>query len=167
MPPEIEVARAISEIFSALERLHTHGANDASGSRVRREAVHFLWELRDGPKLAESRPHSVSAREHRRSGLTIGLDYDHSIPVSCFMPELRRAAETPEQMLVALRTFVRPVILTSEEHRFLAERGLRSKMPTKCELNDAFARYREVGIAIEGTALKAQQSGPGANELDP
>ena len=154
MAPEIEVARAIAEIFSALDRLHREGASDASGSRVRREAVHFLWELREGAKLAASRPHSAAARERRKACATDGLEYDHSIPVACFMPELRRAATSPEAMLYALRTYVRPVILTSEEHGLLAASGLRAKMPASCAPSDPTARYRQAGIAFEEFALR-------------
>lgn len=152
MAPEIEVARTIADIFAALERLHEQGAGDASGSRVRREAVHFLWELRAGSKLAEARIHSIAARAQRRAGELAGLEYDHSIPVACFMPVLRRSAASPEMMLRALQTYVQPVILTSDEHRLLAARGLRSKMPAHCELDDPLARYRDVGIVIEASA---------------
>lgn len=151
MAPEIEVARAIADIFAALERLHQNGAADASGSRVRREAVHFLWELRAGAKLAETRPHSLAARAHRARGHLVGLEYDHAIPVACFMPILRRSAGSAETMLTALQTYVRPVVLTSDEHSRLAVGGLRSKMPIHCELHDALARYRELGIAIEAS----------------
>jgi len=152
MAPEIEVARAIADIFAALERLHEQGAGEASGSRVRREAVHYLWELRAGAKLAETRTHSLAARAQRRRGQVAGLEYDHSIPVACFMPVLRRSLASPEMMLHALQTYVQPVVLTSEEHNLLATQGLRSKMPDYCELHDALARYRSVGITIEASA---------------
>ena len=152
MAPEIEVARAISDIFVALERLHNHGTRDASGSRVRREAVHFLWELRTGSKLAETRAHSLAARVQRETGQLSGLEYDHAIPVACFMPVLRHSAGSPDTMLQALRTYVRPVVLTSVEHALLATQGLRSKMPADCELTDPLARYRAAGIAIETSA---------------
>ena len=154
MVPEIEVARTIADIFAALDRLHEQGASDASGSRVRREAVHFLWELRAGAKLAETRTHSLAARAQRRAGRLAGLEYDHSIPVACFMPVLRRAAGSPEMMLRALQTYVQPVVLTSDEHGLLALRGLRSKMPAHCDLHDGMARYREVGIAMEATPTR-------------
>lgn len=149
MAPEIKVARAIAEIFAALERLHQQGAVDASGSRVRREAVHFLWELRAGAKLAETRPHSLAARELRKTGQLADLEYDHSIPVACFMPVLRQSAGSPQRMLHALQTYVRPVVLTSNEHSLLAARGLRSKMPIDRDLADALARYREAGTGME------------------
>ncbi|MBX7133437.1 MAG: hypothetical protein K1X67_12255 [Fimbriimonadaceae bacterium] len=150
MAPEIEVARTIADIFAALERLHQQGARDASGSRIRREAVHFLWELRAGAKLAHDRAHSVAARAQRQAAQLGGLEYDHSIPVACFMPLLRQACGSAEMMLGRLKMLVRPVILTGDEHNLLAARGLRSKMPAGCEVTDTMARYRTAGIAIEG-----------------
>lgn len=149
MAPEIEVARTVAEIFTSLDRLHERGAKEASGSRIRREAVHFLWELREGPKLAEARRHSLAARMQRRVGDPAGLEYDHAIPVACFMPILRRSAASPEQMLQSLKTYVHPVVLTAAEHSLLAAQGLRSKLPARCELHDVLARYREVGVEVE------------------
>ena len=70
------------------------------------------------------------------------------------MPELRKAARSAESMLWALQTYVRPVILTSEEHNLLAARGLRAKMPERRNATDPGARYREAGIALEGSAFR-------------
>lgn len=60
-PSERQIAGSLCSIFSALEQLHDAGLRDGRASRVRREAVHFLWELREGTKLSEGRPHSVAA----------------------------------------------------------------------------------------------------------
>lgn len=60
-PAERQIAESLCSIFSALEQLHDAGLRDGQASRVRREAVHFLWELREGAKLSRDRPHSVEA----------------------------------------------------------------------------------------------------------
>jgi hypothetical protein len=58
-PDELQIAECLCSIFTALETLHGAGMRVGQASKVRREAVHFLWELREGAKLSAHRPHSV------------------------------------------------------------------------------------------------------------
>lgn len=146
-----QIAECICTIFTALEQLHANGMRDGQASKVRREAVHFLWELREGPKLSKERPHSVEAWSHRERGLKALLRYEHSVPVAVFMPILRAAAGSPSQMLAALKLYVRPVIVTEDESRRLAGSGLNHIMPAGSDADDWAVRYRAVGIALRGS----------------
>lgn len=150
-PSDLQIAECICTIFAALEQLHANGMRDGQASKVRREAVHFLWELRGGPKLSQKRPHSVEAWSHRERGLNALLRYEHSVPVAVFMPILRAAAGSPSQMLAALKLYVRPVIVTEDETRRLAGSGLNHTLPAGLSADDWGARYRAVGIALRGS----------------
>lgn len=151
MPSELDVATAIAVIFRAVERLHDLGLKDSRGSKVRREAIHFLWELRGVEKLAAERPHSVAARDYRRQGLTTLLRYEHSIPLATCMQILRAAASDPDVFLVALQKFVRPVIVLDSECQTLSRLRLGSSMPSGSKGDDPLARYVAAGIEIELT----------------
>lgn len=154
-PSERQIAESLCLIFSALEQLHDAGLRDGRASRVRREAVHFLWELREGTKLSEDRPHSVAAWACRMDGAKALLRYEHSVPVAVFMPVLRAAAGNPDAMLEALKRYVRPVIVTEDEAHRLAREGLNHSLPPGVEADDWAARYRTVGVRLrdEGSAL--------------
>lgn len=146
---EREIAASIADIFQAVERLHALGMPDARGSKVRREAVHFLWELREGPELDSRRPHSQAARAYRNRGETALLRYEHSIPLASCMGALRQAAADPDRMLLALRLYVRPVIVLEEECARLRQAGLNSRLPDGADAIDAIARYQAAGIKME------------------
>ncbi|RYG86162.1 MAG: hypothetical protein EON59_10615 [Alphaproteobacteria bacterium] len=148
-PSDLEIASAIAGVFRSVEMLHSAGWRDGRGAKIRREAVHFLWETRDVPKLSPHRPHSIRAREYRRSGDVGDLRYEHSIPLATYMPILRAASADPHQMLSALKLYVRPVIVLEEECRLLSRAGLNSLLPAGSEPHDALARYASVGILTE------------------
>lgn len=152
-PTERQIAESLCAIFSALERLHGAGMRDGQAARVRREAVHFLWELREGAKLSENRPHSVEAWTCRMEGAKALLRYEHSVPVAVFMPVLRAAAGNPDVMLAALKRYVRPVIVTEEEARRLASEGLNHTLPPGVEIDDWTARYRLIGVRLRGEGI--------------
>lgn len=149
-PSDEQIAECICTIFAALEELHANGMRDGQASKVRREAVHFLWELREGTKLSQDRPHSVEAWSHRERGIKDQLRYEHSVPVAVFMPILRAAAGDAIQMLAALKLYVRPVIVTEDESRRLASSGLNHSLPAGLKADDWRARYQAVGIALRG-----------------
>lgn len=149
MPTELLIATSIAEIFRAVEKLHDAGLRDSAGSRVRREAIHFLWETRDLTKLDARRPHSAAARAYRQTGETSELRYEHSIPLASYMPILRAAATDPAVMLLALHKFVRPVLVLESECRKLTAAGLASRMPANAMADDCNASYRAVGIEVE------------------
>ncbi|HEX6858885.1 MAG TPA: hypothetical protein VF138_01610 [Caulobacteraceae bacterium] len=149
MANELDIATAISRIFLAVEDLHSKGVSEAKGSRLRREAIHFLWETREQSKFDANRPHSVAARAYRATGATELLRYEHSIPLASYMPVLRKAAKEPELMLAALKRYVRPVIVLEDECRMLTKCGLASRLPVGAAPDDALARYRQAGIEIE------------------
>ena len=155
MASDLEIAQAVCGVFASVEALHAKGLPDARGSRVRREAVHFLWELRDQSKLAPERPHSAAARRQRQTGDTTDLRYEHAIPLATFMPTLRAAVTGgPEAMLSALRRFVRPVIVVDAECRRLTKVGLAASMPAAAAPDDPVARYRAAGIALEARDVR-------------
>lgn len=145
-----DIATAISGIFQNLEDLHRKGLPVARGSKVRREAIHFIWELRSGAKLDSSRPHSRAARDYRASGQTVRLRYEHSIPLASCMELLRAASADPNVFLAALQQYIRPVIVLDTESDLLRQKGLNSRLPQGASCDDGFARYRAVGIEIEG-----------------
>lgn len=147
-PTELQIAECLCAIFAALEGLHIAGMRDGRASKVRRESVHFLWELREGGKLSAERPHSAAAWDFRQGGGRGGLQYEHSVPVAVFMPILRAASRDPHSMLAALKRYVRPVIVTDEEARSLAASGLNHSLPAGVDLDDWAARYRQAGIAL-------------------
>lgn len=152
-PTDRQIAESLCSIFSALERLHDAGLRDGQASRVRREAVHFLWELREGAKLSEGRPHSVEAWACRMEGTKALLRYEHSVPVAVFMPVLRAAAGSPDAMLEALKRYVRPVIVTEEEALRLTKEGLNHSLPPGGEVDDWAARYRAIGVRLRDEGM--------------
>lgn len=149
MPADIEIAAAIANIFQALERLHESGMLDSKGGRIRREAIHFLWETRLKSKMDSSRRHSIAARASRQGGETALLRYEHSVPLASCMSLLRTASARPESMLSALETYIHPIIVLELECRLLTTAGLSSRMPPGAEAQDSMARYNAVGIEIE------------------
>jgi len=146
---ELDIAICIARIFDSVEDLHRKGLPDARGSRVRREAIHFLWETRELGKLDHRRPHSVAARAYRGSGLTELLRYEHSVPLATYMPQLRATARDPGAFLETLQRFVRPVIVLKSECDRLTAAGLASRMPMGIQADDFMARYRAAGVEIE------------------
>jgi hypothetical protein len=149
----VKTAEAICAIFLAVERLHDLGLPDARGSKVRRE-THFLWELREGAKLGDARPHSLPARLCRQRGQIGELTYEHSIPLATVMPLLRKAAGSPSRMLELLKKCVQPVLVTKEEGRRLASVGLGLRMPASARDYDPLTRYVQAGIEIEPARIE-------------
>ncbi len=90
----------------------------------------------------------MAAWDQRLGGERGGLQYEHSVPVAVFMPILRATSSDPQAMLSALRRYVRPVIVTSEEARLLATIGLNHSLPPHTQSDDWAARYRQAGIAL-------------------
>ena len=150
-----DIAGAIAAIFRPLERLHAAGLPEARGTKVRREAIHFLWELKDGTKFDSRRPHSIAARAYRLGGETALLRYEHSIPLASCMARLRDAARDTTTMLAALRLYVHPVIVLDEECTRLRTAGLNARLPEGADNADPFARYRATAIMIEGVPFDA------------
>lgn len=149
MPEDIEIAEEISQVFAALERLHAAGLPATRANKIRRETIHFLWEVRSEAKFSANRPHSVQARLSRAAGSTDDLTYEHSIPLATVMPALRAAAGDSKAMLDLLRTYVRPVIVLKAEGKALAAAGLNAKLPVNALADDATARYLACGIEVE------------------
>jgi hypothetical protein len=149
VPTDAEIAGEISQIFAALERLHGAGLPATRANKIRRETIHFLWEVRSVAKFSPSRPHSIEARRYRASGSTDELTYEHSIPLATVMPALRAAAGDGAAMLDLLRMYVRPVIVLKAEGKALAAAGLNARLPVDALAGDSRARYLACGIEIE------------------
>ena len=149
MPSDAEIAAEIARIFAALESLHAKGLPVARANKVRREIIHFLWEVRTESKFSHTRPHSRLARAYRQSGAKDELTYEHSIPLATIIPRLRRAAGDPEAMLELLTRYVQPVVVLKTEGKILAGAGLNAKLPMDALDDDARARYLACGIEIE------------------
>ena len=58
--------------------------------------------------------------------------------------------KSPDRQAVEdiIRRFVHGVLITKEEHEYLRENGLSSKMPADWDGKDWTARYTKVGISL-------------------
>tara|TARA_R110000787_G_scaffold34914_11_gene90131 strand:- start:397 stop:849 length:453 start_codon:yes stop_codon:yes gene_type:complete len=149
VPSDVDIAHEIAQIFAALESLHEKGLPGARANKVRREVIHFLWEIRAEAKFSQSRPHSLLARAYRESGAKDELTYEHSIPLATIMPRLRSAAGDGAAMLDLLKRYVQPVIVLKSESKLLASAGLNASLPLDALDDDRRSRYLACGIAIE------------------
>lgn len=113
-------------------------------SRILRETIHFVWELREGTKHSKLRIRSTAG---------IGLqprelDYDHAVPMRIIVERLLDAWPDKQAVEHLLRNLVRGVLITKEEHRLLREKGLSSRMPDDWDGSDWQARYEAAGIEL-------------------
>lgn len=90
-------------------------------------------------------PHSQAARA---AADPHQLVYEHAIPLRSIQAGLLKAADDPKRFHAFARRHIRPAIISKEEHRLLADKGLGSRMPDAAAPDDAMARYRHCGISF-------------------
>ncbi len=114
----------------------------ASGIKVVREAIFFVWEqprLPPGGKYSLRLPHSPSARAHREAGHRKGLVFEHVLPISIVVRRLLEDVPADEQALRAVLDATSDrVIVTREEDKTITAAGLGARVPDEA---DPWSRY--------------------------
>jgi hypothetical protein len=137
--------KRLQVIFSVIALVHDmrkEGFPKTSYSKILRETIFFVWEVREVTKHSQIRERSKAAEGLPPSE----LDYDHAVPMRIVMEMLLRAWPDEGAVEHALRNLVRGVLITKREHQRLREKGLSSKMPDDWDGKDWAARYKAVGI---------------------
>ena len=141
----IDEEKRLQVLFSVIAlacEMREAGFPKTSYSKILRETIFFVWEIRDVKKHSLLRKRSKAAE-----GLLPGeLDYDHAVPMRIVIEVLLGAWPDRTAVELALRNLVLGVMITKQEHELLRERGLSSKMPDDWDGKDWTARYKQVGI---------------------
>ncbi|WP_346837814.1 hypothetical protein [Microbulbifer sp. SAOS-129_SWC] len=116
-------------------------------SKALREPIHFLWEIRHGPKKKVAKYCSVNASQS--NGGAGSLVYDHSIPFRYLQNHLLALGEINHDIVrSALEHFTGACLITKAEDQLLQRGGLAYKMPEDWDGADPLARYKAVGIEV-------------------
>jgi hypothetical protein len=141
----IDEEKRLQVIFSVIALAHEMreaGFPKTSYSKILREAIYFVWEIR-----AMSKHSALRLRSKAAEGLLPSeLDYDHAVPMRIVIEILLGAWPDKDAVEHVLRNLVRGVLITKEEHKCLRKELLSSKMPDDWDGKDWAARYKEVGI---------------------
>ena len=143
----IDEEKRLQVIFSLISLAHEmRNARfpKTSYSKILRETIYFVWEIRDVSKHSNLRKRSKAAEGLQASA----LDYDHAVPMRIVIETLLCAWPDKQEVEKVLRCFVHGVLITKEEHELLREKGLSSKMPNDWDGKDWTARYLKVGIEL-------------------
>ena len=139
--------KRLQVVFSVILLAHemrAAGFSKTSYSKILRETIYFVWEIREVSKHSPQRIRSKAA-----DGLPPSeLDYDHAVPMRVVTEILLGAWPEKDAVEHVLRNLVRGVLITKDEHNMLSREGLSSKMPSDWDGKDWTARYREVGILL-------------------
>jgi hypothetical protein len=151
----IDEEKRLQMIFSVIALAHEMreaGFPKTSYSKILRETIYFVWEIREVSKHSPLRRRSKAAEGLPPSE----LDYDHAVPMRLVMERLLNVWPEKEVVEHVLRQLVRGILITKDEHEMLRIKGLSSKMPDDWDGKDWAARYKEVGI--EFSTLQAGQA---------
>jgi hypothetical protein len=149
---EISEKDRLDIVFSVVELAHKMyglGFPKAAYSRILRETIFFVWEIRERSKHSHLRARSKAAE----GLLPSQLDYDHAVPMRIVIEMILNKSPDRQAAEDIIRRFVHGVLITKEEHEYLRENGLSSKMPADWDGKDWTARYREVGITLAGQEM--------------
>ncbi|MBW0159245.1 hypothetical protein [Sedimentimonas flavescens] len=143
----IDDEKRLEFVLSAVElafNMRDAGLSKTSYSRVLRETIFFVWEIRKFEKHSPLRERSQAA---------VGLpknqvDYDHAIPMQIVIGKLLEAWPNREEVVNIVRNMVHGVIITKHEHAHLRQIGLNSRMPQGWDGNVWTARFDAAGIAL-------------------
>ena len=143
----ISEEKRLQTVFSVIALSHEMrelGYPKTAYSRILREAVFFVWEMRETAKHSKHRVRSKAAVGlHPRE-----LDYDHAVPMRVVVELLLDAWPNKQAVEYVLRNLVRGVLITKDEHGNLRKELLSSKMPEDWNGIDWDARYKKVGIEL-------------------
>lgn len=143
----IDEEKRLAIIFSVAETafvMQQSGFPKTAYSKLLREAIFFVWEIREKPKHSKHRVRSNAA-----IGLPSSeLDYDHAVPMRIVIEMILAAWPDTQRVEWIIRNLVRGVLITKDEHSLLRARKLSSQMPDDWDGKDWAARYREVGICL-------------------
>ena len=143
----IDEEKRLQVIFSVIALAHEMreaGFPKTSYSKILRETIYFVWEIR-----AMSKHSALRLRSKAAEGLLPSeLDYDHAVPMRIVIDLLLGAWPEKDAVEHVLRNLVRGVLITKEEHKCLRKKLLSSKMPADCDRKDWAARYKKLGIEM-------------------
>lgn len=151
----IDEEKRLQVIFSVVAlayEMREAGFPKSSYSKILRETIYFVWEIREVSKHSPLRKRSKAAEGLPPSE----LDYDHAVPMRLVIERLLNAWPDKEIVELVLKNLVRGVLITKNEHDLLRREGLSSKMPSDWDGKDWTARYREAGI--EFSTLQAGEA---------
>lgn len=135
----LKVIRAYSEHASVTGR--------ASGIKVIREAIFFVWEqprLPGGGKYSPALPHSPSAHAQVAAGQRKGLVFEHVLPISIVVRRLLLNVPADEQALRAVLDATSDrVIVTKDEDKTITAAGWGARVPDEAE---PWSRYACLGL---------------------
>lgn len=141
----IDEEKRLQVIFSVIALAHEMreaGFPKTSYSKILRETIYFVWEIREVSKHSPLRKRSKAAE-----GLPPNeLDYDHAVPMRLVIERLLNAWPDKEIVELVLNNLVHGVLITKNEHDLLRREGLSSKMPGDWDGKDWTSRYAAVGI---------------------
>ena len=143
----IDEEKRLQVIFSAVELAHGMreiGFPRTAYSKILRETIHFVWEIREMPKRSKFRLRSKAAARLPVSE----LDYDHAIPMRVVIEMLLSSWPDKKAVEQILMSQVRGVLITKKEHERLREEKLASRMPDDWDGKDWTARYKKLGIEV-------------------
>ena len=144
---EISEKDRLHIVLSVVELAHEmyrFGFPKAAYSRILRETIFFVWEIREISKHSELRARSKAAE----GLLPSQLDYDHAIPMRIVIEMILDAWPDKESVEKILTELVRGVLITKKEHERLREKKLASRMPDDWDGKDWTARYKKLGIEV-------------------
>jgi len=137
----------ILEAVNYCKKVRDLGMPSSAYSKALREPIHFLWEIKDGPKEKSAKYRSLNS-----VGLRYGnyeLVNDHAIPFKYLKDIL---LNDPDLEVATLRLHLEKhsiaCLITKEEDISLNKIGLNSKMPNNWDGIDPLARYKEAGIEV-------------------
>ncbi|WP_223428476.1 hypothetical protein [Tateyamaria pelophila] len=134
-------------IFSVVAIAHEMrelGFPKTAYSKILRETIFFVWEIRELSKYSPMRKRSKAAEGRRNDK----LDYDHAIPMRIIIEMLLNKWPNKEAVTYIITHLVHGVLITKEEHILLSEEGLSSTMPKDWDGSDWMTRYKKVGIDL-------------------
>lgn len=144
---KVDDGERLQIIFSVVELTHKMrdaGFSKTAYSKILRETIHFVWEIREMPKHSKHRLRSKAAE-----GLPLSeLDYDHAVPMRIVIEMIMNAWPDQEAVERILRDLVHGVLITKKEHEHLRSKKLASKMPDGWSGKDWSARYRTLSIEL-------------------
>ena len=143
----IDEEKRLAIVFSVAETalaMREAGFPKTAYSKLLRETIFFVWEVREATKYSKDRRRSKAAMGLMPSE----LDYDHAVPMRIITDLILNALPNREAVEKILQELVCGVLITKQEHDFLRKENLASKMPDDWNGKDWAARYRTAGILI-------------------
>jgi hypothetical protein len=145
---EEERLKLICEAVRYCQRVRAMGMVPGGWTKALREAIFFMWEVREANKKGAARFRSIAASGTEWGGHRVV--YDHAIPFNYVQNDLLALAEPdPAGVRDILDRRLVACLITREEDRLLASKKLSRAMPANWDGIDPLARYEAAEIRVE------------------